>query len=92
MDPVRQTYQLLLIHVYNFIYEPRNEIDTNPAVQPSRSNHRRYMYLETFIVGYRKQMEFTIYIVCGENKGTDQLICAYVLAYANRRVSHDAAL
>ena len=32
-----------------------------------------------------------MYYLCNENKGTAQLICTFVLAYAKSRFSHDVA-
>ena len=32
-----------------------------------------------------------LYYLCGEDKGTGQLICTFVFAYAKSRFSHDAA-
>ena len=56
--------------------------DTNQAVQLQKMA-RGLKFLIEKVEG--------LYCLCSENKGTDQLICVFVFAYAKRWFSHGAA-
>ena len=56
--------------------------DTNRAVQPQNMVKGLKFWI------YKVE---GLYYLCSENKDADQLICAFVLAYAKNRISHEVA-